>query len=99
MTGGIKQWPEDERPREKMQQRGVEALSDAELLAVILRTGDAASKRSALDLGRELLASFGSLKALGQASLAEIPPPSPVRPQPRSGSISRSDTRACPTLR
>ncbi|HEY5975235.1 MAG TPA: DNA repair protein RadC [Geobacteraceae bacterium] len=72
MTGGIKQWPEDERPREKMQQRGVEALSDAELLAVILRTGDAASKRSALDLGRELLASFGNLKALGQASLAEI---------------------------
>jgi DNA repair protein RadC len=72
MPGGIKQWPEDERPREKMRQRGVEALSDAELLAVILRTGDAASRRSALDLGRELLATFGSLRALGQASLAEI---------------------------
>ena len=72
MAGGIKQWPEDERPREKLQKRGVEALSDAELLALILRTGDAASGRSALDLGRELIAGFGSLRTLAQASLTEI---------------------------
>jgi len=72
MAGGIKQWPEDERPREKLRQRGVESLSDAELLALILRTGDAASGRSALDLGRDLLADFGSLRTLAHASLTEI---------------------------
>ena len=43
MAGGIKQWPEDERPREKLLKSGPEALTDAELLALILRTGDAAS--------------------------------------------------------
>jgi DNA repair protein RadC len=72
MAGGIKEWPEDERPREKLAKRGVDTLSDAELLAVILRTGDAASARSALDLGREFIATFGSLRALGQATLNEI---------------------------
>ena len=72
MAGGIKEWPEDERPREKLAKQGVETLSDAELLAVILRTGDAASSRSALDLGREYITSFGSLRALGQATFREI---------------------------
>jgi len=43
----IKDWPEDERPREKLLNRGPEILSDAELLALVLRTGDAASQTSA----------------------------------------------------
>ena len=47
MAGGIKQWPEDERPREKLLKRGPEVLTDAELLALILRTGDAVSGKSA----------------------------------------------------
>ena len=72
MAGGIKEWPEDERPREKLAKNGGDALSDAELLALILRTGDATSNRSALDLGREFIASFGSLRALGQASFREL---------------------------
>jgi DNA repair protein RadC len=72
MPGGIKEWPEDERPREKLLKRGPDALTDAELLALILRTGDASSKRSALDIGRELLQEFGDLRALAAASMTDI---------------------------
>ncbi len=73
MPGSIKHWPEDERPREKLLKRGPEALTDAELLALILRTGDAATKRSAIDLGRELLREFdGDLRKLAGAAVAEI---------------------------
>ncbi len=72
MPGGIKEWPADERPREKLLQRGADALSDAELLALLLRTGDAGSGRSALDLGRELLREFGDLRALAMASTTDI---------------------------
>ncbi|MFO7189470.1 MAG: DNA repair protein RadC [Pseudomonadota bacterium] len=59
---GISNWPEDERPREKLLSRGAAALSDAELLAIFLRVGTPG--RSAVELGRELLARFGSLGAL-----------------------------------
>jgi DNA repair protein RadC len=73
MTGGIKEWPEDERPREKMLKRGAENLTNAELLALIIRTGDTATKKSAIDLGRELISFFSdNLRELGSADLAEI---------------------------
>ncbi|GAB4183028.1 MAG: DNA repair protein RadC [Geothermobacteraceae bacterium] len=68
----IKNWPEDERPREKLLRRGPENLSDAELLALVLRTGDAASGASALGQARELLARFGSLRRLGNARPGEL---------------------------
>jgi DNA repair protein RadC len=58
----IKDWPAEDRPREKLLQRGSAALTDAELLAIFLRTGTAG--KSAVDLARDLLADFGSLKAL-----------------------------------
>lgn len=61
----IKDWPADERPREKLLQRGPEALSDAELLAIFLRTGVAG--KSAVDLARELLEGFGGLRPLLEA--------------------------------
>ncbi len=70
MNGGIKNWPELERPREKLLQRGVCALSEAELLALILGSGTGG--RSALDLGRELLLEFKSLRLLADASCAEL---------------------------
>jgi DNA repair protein RadC len=71
--GGINQWPEDERPREKLLKRGVAALSDAELLALVLRTGDASAGKSAIDLGRELLERFGgNLRELARAELNEL---------------------------
>jgi len=73
MSGGIKEWPEDERPREKMLKQGVGSLTNAELLALIIRTGDTATRKSAIDLGREIIAHFGdNLRELGSADLAEI---------------------------
>lgn len=66
----ITDWPEDERPREKLLLRGAAALSDAELLAIFLRTGVAG--KSAVDLARELLNHFGSLRALLKATEAEF---------------------------
>jgi len=58
----IKDWPADERPREKLLQAGAQILSDAELLAIFLRTG--VSGISAVELARQLLRHFGSLRAL-----------------------------------
>lgn len=58
----ITDWPMSERPREKLLQQGASALSDAELLAIFLRTG--VKGKSAVDLARDLLNSFGSLRVL-----------------------------------
>ena len=58
----IRDWPEDERPREKLLDKGAVALSDAELLAILLRTG--MPGHSALDLARDVLKSFHSLRKL-----------------------------------
>ncbi|MDD2365771.1 MAG: DNA repair protein RadC [Desulfuromonadaceae bacterium] len=73
MQGGIKEWPEDERPREKMLKQGAATLSDAELLALIIRVGDSSSKQSAIDLGRGLIKHFsGNLRELANADIAEV---------------------------
>ncbi|MBU1777871.1 MAG: hypothetical protein KJ899_14690, partial [Gammaproteobacteria bacterium] len=66
----ITDWPEGERPRERLLQRGASALSDAELLAIFLRTGVVG--KSAVDLARELLARFGSLTQLFAAAEKEF---------------------------
>lgn len=80
----IKDWPEDERPREKLLAHGPQALTDAELLAIFLRTG--IPGRSAVDLARDLLEAFGGIagllaasqgrfcehKGLGQAKYAQL---------------------------
>ena len=58
----ISHWPRDERPREKLLLRGAAALSDAELLAIFLRTG--VRGKSADCLARELLTEYGNLRAL-----------------------------------
>lgn len=63
----INDWPAEERPREKLLQRGPDALTDAELLAIFLRTGSPG--KSAVDLARDLLGQFGSLRALLSADL------------------------------
>lgn len=63
----ISDWPVSERPREKLLLKGAEALSDAELLAIFLRTG--VSGKSAVDLARELLSRFNGLRALLEAVL------------------------------
>jgi DNA repair protein RadC len=69
----IKDWPEDERPRERLLQFGEGSLSDTQLLAILLRTGDHASGATAVDLGRHLLHRFEeSLEALSAATVAEL---------------------------
>ena len=67
---GINDWPEGERPREKLIQRGAAALSDAELLAIFLRTG--VTGKSAVDLARDLLARFKSLTNMFAASASDF---------------------------
>ena len=66
----ITDWPEVERPRERLLAQGAAALSDAELLALFLRVG--IKGQSAVDLARTLIGHFGSLNRLFAASLAEF---------------------------
>jgi DNA repair protein RadC len=61
-TMTIREWPESERPREKLLERGPQALSNAELLALLLGSG--IKGRSAVDVARSLIADFGSLREL-----------------------------------
>ncbi len=62
----VPDWPRSERPRERLLKAGAEALSDAELLAVCLGTGD--GQRDVLTFARQLLATFGGLRPLLRAS-------------------------------
>lgn len=66
----ITDWPIDSRPRERLLTGGARSLSDAELLALFLRTGVAG--KSAVDIGRELIGRFGSLRNLFDASLGDF---------------------------
>jgi DNA repair protein RadC len=66
----IADWPSDDRPREKLLRKGAEALSDAELVALFLRTG--IQGKSAVELAREMMTSFGSLSALLAADAAAL---------------------------
>lgn len=67
---GINHWPEDQRPRERLIRQGAQVLSDAELLSVFLRVG--VRGKSAVDLGREMLQEFGSLRSLFAANLQDF---------------------------
>ncbi len=67
---GIQRWPAMERPREKLLTRGVEALSDAELLAVII--GNGLHGRCAVTVARDLLTTFGSLRGVTRASRKQL---------------------------
>lgn len=81
---GIVSWPEDDRPREKLLKKGEHSLSDAELLAILLRSG--VKGQSALDLARQILQKFKTLrdmshtdirdwkgiKGLGKAKIAQL---------------------------
>ena len=83
-TTGIKSWPRDDRPREKLLKKGARALSNSELLAILLRTG--VEGNSAIDLARQIIEKFGTfrnmshtdihqwkeLKGLGPAKIAQI---------------------------
>jgi len=67
----IKNWSEDERPREKVLQKGMSALTDAELLAILISSGT--KEKSALDLAREILdLAHKNLLELGRLSVTEL---------------------------
>jgi DNA repair protein RadC len=68
----IKDWPVADRPREKLLHGGPAMLSDAELLALILRTGDSRTATTALDLARQLLTRFDSLRGLAKSTIPEL---------------------------
>lgn len=67
---GVREMPEQDRPRERLAQIGPEALRDAELLAILFRTGTRSV--GAVALAERLLKHFGSLRDLAQASLGEL---------------------------
>lgn len=66
----IPRWPKNERPRERLEQRGAEALSEAELLAILIRTG--CRNLTAIDLARKLLTACESLPRLASRSVADL---------------------------
>ena len=68
----IKDWPVAERPREKLLLNGPAPLGDSELLALMLRSGSSSPRLSAIDLARQLLQHFGSLRVLTTATAAEL---------------------------
>lgn len=70
-TNSIKNWAEDERPREKLALKGASALSDAELLAILIATGS--REKSALDLARDILKlADNNLNQLGRLGVTEL---------------------------
>jgi len=66
----ITDWPQEQRPRERLIRQGAQTLSDAELLAIFLRVG--VTGKSAVDLGRDMLGHFGSLQQLFAATEEEF---------------------------
>ncbi len=67
---GIVSWPEGERPRERLLRQGAQSLTDAELVAILLRVG--VQGTSAVELARQILKKFGSLRALAETPLSAL---------------------------
>jgi len=71
MSLKITDWAVEDRPREKLIRKGISTLSDAELLAILISSGT--RKKSAVDLGRELLSSVSNnLNSLGKLSISDL---------------------------
>lgn len=68
----IKKWPAQDRPREKLLDKGAQVLTDTELLAIILRNGNSSTGESAIDHARLLLSQFGGLNGLEETSASEM---------------------------
>lgn len=67
---GIKSWRVEERPREKLMERGISALTDAELIAILLGSG--AENQTAVDLAKQILDKFGSVNNIAKRSIEEL---------------------------
>jgi len=81
----IRDLPTEERPRERLRMRGAETLSNAELMAILLRTGSAGE--NVLALSQRLLSTFDGLRVLGKVSFGEL-----------AGQHSMGDAKACQVL-
>ena len=68
----IKDWPEEDRPRERLMKMGVHSLSDSELVALIIRTGDASKGKNVLEIARALLQYTGGLHRLAGRDIREL---------------------------
>ncbi len=68
----IKNWPEDERPRERLIKYGEDKLSDASLLGILIGSGDRTANKNAIDLSRDLLNMFHDFNQIDQASITEL---------------------------
>lgn len=104
----ISDWPEAERPRERLLRQGAQALSDAELLAIFLRVG--VRGKSAVDLARELLARFGGdlallasanpktlrMPGIGQAKAVQLAATLELARRALSGTLATSDVLGSP---
>jgi DNA repair protein RadC len=66
---GIKSWPQDDRPREKLLKKGAGVLSNSELLAILLRTG--VKGVSAIDLARRIIDKFGTFRNMNHTDMRE----------------------------
>jgi DNA repair protein RadC len=69
-TPKIPDWPEDDRPRERLIKFGADKLSDAEILAILLRVGS--QETTAIDLARKLINEFGGFRGIDSRSVAEL---------------------------
>jgi hypothetical protein len=67
---GIASWPQDERPRERLLSKGAQALTDAELVAILLRVG--VKGTNAVEMAQQLLKQFGSLRAMVEAPIIAL---------------------------
>jgi len=69
-TPKIPDWPEDDRPRERLIKFGAESLSDAEIVAILLRVGS--REITAIDLARKIIKNFGGFRGLDSRSTSEL---------------------------
>lgn len=86
MSTSVREMPAEERPRERLEQVGAEALRDAELLAILFRTGT--RTQGAVSLAEAMVQRFGGLRGLARASLAEL------REVPGVGRVKASEVKA-----
>lgn len=71
LSSGIKNWSEDDRPREKMMQKGAESLSNSELIAILINNGT--REKSAVELARDILRLYSdNLEELGKTSIKDL---------------------------
>ena len=68
----IKDWPKDDQPLQKLAQSGTSGLSDAELIAILLRTGHRPTDQTALDIARQLIMQYGGLHQLAGRATSEL---------------------------